>query len=285
MRYCGECGASLGVESLYTLRCPSCGASVETNNAFAGMVDPGLLENPTRAALDHPVTTAPNDAAGHLSPQSASRPRRVLWTIGLVAAALLLLAGGTVLALSRLEKGATTHQTTTSSRISDTDSSSDRTPQGSGSDSTVGSGPGGQPATANPSQTRVATQSPIPGGSPTAGATAGATPAGTVTVGPAPTRTPTPAYLSVSPTSFNYPNLLCANLTPLTIMISNPGGSQLNWSATASNYSVSPSHGSVDPGAPPAQVSVSGFLLSGTVTISASGAENSPVQVQITCLA
>jgi hypothetical protein len=286
MRYCGECGSSLGVESLYTLRCPNCGAGVETNNSIAGMVDPGLSENPTRAALEHPVTTAPKETAGHLPEQSAPRPRRVLWTIGLIAAALLLLVGGTMLALSHLEKGATTHLTTTGSRISDTGSSSDRTPQGSGSASIVGSGPGGQPATANPGQTGVATQSPIPVGSPAAGATVtvGATPASTITVRPAPTSTPTPAVLSVSPTSFS--GLLCVNLGgSAKFTIFNNGGSQLDWNASWTfGYNVSPSAGTLGPGQSQ-QVSVSSILLSGTVTISASGAENSPEQVHFTCLA
>jgi hypothetical protein len=276
MRYCGECGSSLGVESLYTLRCPSCGASVESNSSLAGMQDPALLENPTRVALGHPVADAPKDTPGHLSRQNAPRPRRVLWTLGLLAAALLLLAGGTVLVLSRLEKRVTTtHLTTTGIRISDTDSTSGRTPQGGSGASTVGSGPGGQPATvtANPSQTGAATQSPISGASPTVGAT--------VTVGPAPTSTPTPAYLSVYPTTFS--GGLCVNLKPLAITISNPGGKLLVWTAKANNYSVSPPGGSIDAGLSE-QVTVSGILLSGTVTISAPGAENSPVQVHINCL-
>jgi hypothetical protein len=283
MRYCGECGSSLGVDALYTLRCPSCGASVESNSSLSGLADPELLENPTRAAVGRPVDGAPDATGGRLPRQSASRPRRALWTIGLLAAALLLLAGGTVLALSHLEKAATTHLVITGSRISDSDSSSGRTPQGSGNSSTVGSGPGGQPATANPSQTGAATQSPILGGSPTAGATVavGATPGNTVTVGPVPTSTPTPAYLSVSPTTFS--GGLCVNLKSLAIMISNPGGSLLVWSASANNYSISPSSGRIDAGLSE-QVSVSGILLSGTVTISAPGAENSPVQVHINCL-
>jgi hypothetical protein len=277
MRYCGECGSSLGVESLYTLRCPSCGASIESNSLLDGLVDLELLENPTRAALGHPVAGAPPETGGHLPRQGASRPRRVLWTIGLLAAALLLLAGGTVLALSHLEKGATTHQATTGSR-------SGRTPQGSSGASSVGSGPGGQPATANPSQPGAATQSPISGASPSVGATVtvGATPAGTVTVAPVPTSTPAPAYLSVSPTSFS--SLACINLGALaTFTISNPGGSPLVWTASANNYSVSPGSGSIDAGLSE-QVTVNGILFSGTVTISASGAENSPVQVHINCL-
>jgi hypothetical protein len=113
MRYCGECGSSLGVESLYTLRCPNCGASVEANGSFAGMVDPGLLENPTRAAAGQPAAGAPEKTGGHLPERGGSQPRRVLWAIGLLAAALLLLAGGTALVLSHVEKGATTTHLTT----------------------------------------------------------------------------------------------------------------------------------------------------------------------------
>jgi hypothetical protein len=70
-----------------------------------------------------------------------------------------------------------------------------------------------------------------------------------------------------------------------TFTISNPGGSVLDWTASANpkSYSVSPASGSIDPGLSE-QVSVNGILFSGTVTITAHNAENSPVQVQINCL-
>jgi hypothetical protein len=277
MRYCGECGSSLGMEAIYTLQCPSCGASVDANSSVDDLVDPEFLDNPTRAALRHPAAGAPPKSEGHLSQPIATRPRRVLWALGLIAVVLLLLAGGTVLALSHLQKGATTtHLTSAGRRISDTGSSSGSTPQGGSS--TAGTGPGGQPGV---------TQSPIVGGSPTAGATGtvGATPAGTITVGPAPTSTPIPAILSVSPTTFN--SLLCFNLGDTrTFTISNAGGSLLHWTASKSvpTYFLSQSSGSISPGQTQ-QVTVKSILLNGTVTISAPGAQGSPVTVHFNCLA
>jgi hypothetical protein len=273
MRYCGECGSSLGVDALYTLLCPSCGASVDANSSLDDLVDPEFLDNPTRAVLKHPAAGAPEKSGGHLSQQSATRPGRVLWAPGLIAAALLLVAGGTVLALSHLQKGATTtHLTSAGIRISDTGSSSGETPQGGGS-STAGTGPGGQPG--------VATQSPIVSGSPTAGAT----PGGTVTVGPAPTSTLTPAIMSVSPTVFN--SLLCFNLGDTRIFtIFNNGGSLLHWTASKSvpGYLLSKSSGSIGPGQTQ-QVTVKSILLSGTVTVSAPGAQGSPATIHFNCLA
>jgi hypothetical protein len=273
MSYCGECGSSLGMDALYTRRCPKCGADVESGSSAAGVVDPELQDNPTRVIVGHLLAGAPQENGGHLPRQRVLPPRRVLWTIGLVAAALLLLAGGTALTISHL--GATTHLASTSSRISDGGSGSGRTPGSTAS--------GGPPATANPSQTGAASRSPTAGGSPTAGATgtAGATPGGTASSGPPPTSTPTAAYLSVSPSSIS--GGLC--VSPLTITISNLGGSPLKWTAVANptSYTVNPPSGTLNPGQSET-ASVNGLLVSGTVTITAPGAENSPVQVYINCL-
>jgi len=277
MRYCGECGSSLGTDALYTRGCPKCGASIESDSSAAGLVDSELLNNPTRVIRGHLLAGAPQENGGHLSRQRLLPPRRVLWTLGLAVAALVLIAGGTALTLSHLRNGADTHVTSTGSRISDSGSSSERTP------GSADTGPGGLPATANPSQTAAATQSPVVGGSPTAGATIGATPGGTVSTGPVPTSTPTPPILSVSPT--NFPGLLCVNLAPQKFTIYNNGGSLMEWSASWTvGYSVSQSSGSIVAGGSQ-QVSVSSILLSGTVTITAPGAENSPVQVHFNCLA
>jgi hypothetical protein len=94
------------------------------------------------------------------------------------------------------------------------------------------------------------------------------------------TSTPTPPFLSVSPTTFS--KLLCP--TSVQFTITNTGQAQLAWSASApSGYTISPQSGIVN-GGDDVVVKVSTGLLGGTVTITASGAVNSPQQVTISCL-
>jgi hypothetical protein len=97
----------------------------------------------------------------------------------------------------------------------------------------------------------------------------------------APTATTVPATLSVQPTSITLSTCVAAQ-TQFTVR--NTGGAPLSWSATASvtGYSLSPASGTLNGGGQQL-VTVSGILLSGTVTVTAPGARQSPQKVSITC--
>jgi hypothetical protein len=66
--------------------------------------------------------------------------------------------------------------------------------------------------------------------------------------------------------------------------ITNSGGEPFSWTATASapGYRLSPSSGTLG-GDEQVVVAVSGILFSGTITIAAPAAQNSPQSVTITC--
>jgi hypothetical protein len=193
--------------------------------------------------------------------------------IGLLAVLVLVLAGGSILAIPHLGNGAAKQV------------ASGGTPPSGGNSSAVGAVPGQQTATSTFDQTPIATQSTLSSGTPTTGTpTTGTptvgTPAGTMT--PSPTSNPAQAILSVSPTSFSH--LACV-AAQVEFTVSNPGGTTLHWSASANvgGYTVSPAVGIIDAGLSEI-VTVSGILQSGIVTITAPQAANSPMQVQINCV-
>ncbi len=95
------------------------------------------------------------------------------------------------------------------------------------------------------------------------------------------TATPIPATLSVQPSSITLSTCVAAQ-TQFTVQ--NTGGALLSWSATASvtGYSLSPASGKLNGGSQQL-VTVSGILLSGTITVTAPGARQSPQQVSVTC--
>jgi cytoskeletal protein RodZ len=110
----------------------------------------------------------------------------------------------------------------------------------------------------------------------------GATPtAATTPTSNAPTATTVPATLSVQPTSITLSTCVAAQ-TQFTVR--NTGGAPLSWSATASvtSYGFSPASGTLN-GGDQQVVTVSGILLSGTITVTAPGARQSPQQVSVTC--
>jgi hypothetical protein len=94
--------------------------------------------------------------------------------------------------------------------------------------------------------------------------------------------TPAPPILSVSPTSITLTTCLAITQTQFTV--ANIGGTSLSWtaSATGSGYQMSPASGSIATGGQ-TTVTVSNILLSGSVTVSAPGAQHSPQRVSITC--
>jgi cytoskeletal protein RodZ len=110
---------------------------------------------------------------------------------------------------------------------------------------------------------------------------AAATMTATTTHGAAPTATAIPATLSVQPTTITLSTCAAAQ-TQFTV--ANTGGAPLSWSATASvtSYSLSPASGTLTAGSQQV-VTVSGILVSGTITVTAPGAQQSPQQVNVTC--
>ncbi len=70
-----------------------------------------------------------------------------------------------------------------------------------------------------------------------------------------------------------------------TFTVSNTGGAPFSWTATASGltYKFSPSSGTLG-GGEQTVVTVSMIALSGTITVTATNARNSPQHVTITCL-
>jgi hypothetical protein len=70
-----------------------------------------------------------------------------------------------------------------------------------------------------------------------------------------------------------------------TFTVSNTGGAPFPWTAMASGltYKLSPSSGTLG-GGEQTVVTVSMIALSGTITVTAANARNSPQHVTITCL-
>jgi hypothetical protein len=95
------------------------------------------------------------------------------------------------------------------------------------------------------------------------------------------TSTPAPPLLSVTPLAISIKGCV---LGQAQMTIWNKGGTSLHWSAAPSNtlYLLSASNGTL--AANQSQtVTISDITLSGTVTVTAPGAQMSPQKVVITC--
>jgi hypothetical protein len=98
---------------------------------------------------------------------------------------------------------------------------------------------------------------------------------------------PTPPTIDVSPSSLSFTATAGgANPANQTINITNTGGGTLSWSASSNApwLTVSPASGTA-PSMPTASVNISGLAAStynGTITVSATGATNTPVSVPVT---
>ena len=289
-RYCGECGASLTAAQFYIGHCPICGARVDASQSLPEPEDGAISDNATRAGLAQVAPTSQWQAQQHPAAARTRSQWPFVWVLSLILAVALLLAGAGILALSQrggfsvfassnANANSNSHSSS-SSGLAPANGASSTPGAGSGqTGGTPGAGPGQIVATAGPGQTAVPTAPLLPGGSPTAG---GATPVSTAA--PAPTATPGRAILSVSPTSAPS-GLLCPVLgATVQFSVTNTGGSAMPWSAKASvsGYKVSPAMGTVDPGSQQT-VTVSGINQSGTVTITAPDADNSPQQFSINC--
>ena len=300
-RYCGVCGASLGMTSLTTGRCEQCNARVETADfsiderhlasgdapTLAGRGqeaagDPAYTHSSSQAlpgpgrefiSAERPLTPAPKvEARGRSRRESPRVP--LLWVLSLLLVVALLLASGALVLLARNGSIPIVIAPFTSSNAN----------ANSSSNSSSGIPGGGATATSSGTSQGQGGQGG-PGGTSTQPASGTATtsrsPSPTPSVGVGPTSTPTPPVLSVSPPGFS--GLICLESTA-TFTISNTGQAPLMWSASpsVSGYTISPGSGTVD-GGHNETFTVSNILRSGMVTITAPGAINSPQQVTISC--
>jgi hypothetical protein len=283
-RYCGQCGSVLGVASLLSGRCATCGAefdpSEETYDVQAMLVADDQTQEVIRPASP-PVEVSTAELAGIVdgansgdhaagageryiwTPRKSSQPRTqaAFWTFALLSSGAVLVAAIGLFFLT--QHGALTSILTPFSSPSPGVASG--VPGTGGSTATTGSG-----------------QHPVPTAT-AGGAVATATsPSGTPTA--TPTSGPPPPALSVNPTSI--PIRVCSGpvLVPVNFTIGNTGGSPLHWTASANvpGYKITPSAGTINSGLQE-NVAVSGIVKSGTITISAAAATNSPQQVNIKC--
>jgi serine/threonine-protein kinase len=129
---------------------------------------------------------------------------------------------------------------------------------------------------------------PTPTGSPRPSdpAAPGTSPSAGTSPTPVPTATLTPALpiMSVSPTTITLTTTTRLAVTQTQFTVANIGGTSLSWTAldNGGGFRLSPASGSIAAGGHET-VTVSNILLSGSVTVSAPGAQNSPQTVTITC--
>jgi hypothetical protein len=261
MRYCGNCGASLGPDALGAGRCPACGASVTANGDVLATDPTDVAEQPTRLTNGvigwwrhtRAVLTGSRTAGAGVAHTQA---RPLVPFVGAVV--LLLLVGTLVAAVLRGQQFSGARKDAPSKSASQV---SDQTPRSA--------------TTALPTSARAAPQA-----SPSASSSL-STPV--ISVGASATITTTAAsqpVLSVSPTAIRSP---CVNASA-SFTVTNSGGGTLNWSATADNilYVLAPNTGSLASGQQ-VQVRVDSITLGGKVTITAPDAVHSPQTVTITC--
>jgi hypothetical protein len=258
-RYCGTCGAPLTPEALAAGHCQVCDAPTPEPLGVIGDVrQAGAAPAPSPPG-DQPEPRGP---AVWPTPQAPPAPRA---SSGGFLRALGLGLGATLAAVLVAALLAVFLQRSFNITLAPFSSSGSSANSNSSSQSS---------SSAQATLTATTTQGRAP--TPTARSSA-TTPTATI----APTATPAPATLSVQPTSITLATCVAAQ-TQFTVR--NTGGASLSWSATASvtGYSLSPSSGTLNGGAQQF-VTVSGILLSGTITVTAPGARNSPQQVTITC--
>lgn len=282
MRYCGNCGTSLSPEMLATGRadgsylCPSCGAPINQTGDIASSNAMDASQEPTREPLlafdnEYSATLVTDPALDVSATQATSTvSRRVTirpFTLAALAVVALLLALGSALLPNNAPA-----QLRASLPFS-----------GSGSRESSPQTSAGLPTTpgAHSSPTNNAQSAPL--ASPATSPVPGTPTAGTVTPGAAttPTATASQPTLAIAPLQIALGVCVSAS-TQFTV--TNTGDGTLAWSASASQslYTLSPQGGFLDHGQQQI-VKVSGVNLSGTITVSASGATNSPQTVTITC--
>ena len=284
MRYCGNCGGSLDPVTLTERTCPWCGAAINStgdigsDDAWDGALQP--TQAPASASEAEPLSalpTAPVYGFGIHDPQSMtiatpthrSLQVRPIALLALVALALALVFGSALL-LNNAPGRLLPSLPGFAAGGSQTTANPATTPPGAQPSPTPGSLSGG--ALASPgviSSPGMPTSTASPDGSPT--------PDGVTT------ETPTAGQpdLSVSRTEISL--AVCLN-SSAQFTVSNTGEGVMGWTATGSRsaYKFSPQSGALD-GGKQQTVTVSGISASGSVTIDAPGASNTPQTVTISC--
>jgi len=258
-RFCGTCGARLDDRALASGRCLVCGTPIQ--NALDSIADAKTQ------SLGGPPGPPPPLAAGAPAEAAAWPPpaRRVPraspeWLRSARAVGKFLLFALLVAALLAVLVQHIGLQFILAPSASSSSSSS------ANSDSSSQSFPGAAP-TATTATTHGAT--PTPRVSPTPG--------------PSPTATPVPATLDVNPTSFSV--TVCSG-AQRQFTIANTGGVPFSWTATypATGYTLDPNRGTLDGRKQQAvMVTLGVFAASGTITVTAPSARNSPQTVRINC--
>jgi len=256
-RYCGTCGTLLTPEALAAGHCQACDTPTPEPMQLTGETGPpGGSPDPSppseppqrRGAAVWPASQLPCVSSGELL-------RTLSLGVGAVLLALLLAALLAALLQLRFPIILAPSSSSSSNSSSNSNASSQSVP--------------GAAATMTATTTHGAAPTPT-----------GRSPAATPTSA-APTATAVPATLSVQPTTITLSTCAAAQ-TQFTV--ANTGGAPLSWSATASvtSYSLSPASGTLTAGSQQV-VTVSGILVSGTITVTAPGAQQSPQQVNVTC--
>src|SRR5271166_5574424 len=104
VRYCGQCGAGLDAAAFSVGRCPICGTEIADMPAVPSHDEAEPSENYTRAAyVPMDATTLQSEVPG--KPPRTRRRAPAVWMVCLVAAAVLLLSGTAVLAVTHFSTG------------------------------------------------------------------------------------------------------------------------------------------------------------------------------------
>ena len=276
MRYCGYCGASFDPALLVGRTCPSCGAPINQTGDITFLNAMDVSGEPTQqpqsgadalSLSSHPTLPEHGytDTRTHIAP--SRRIARKLPTLLALVALAALLVGGSALLLNNATGGAVQLPLM---------------PAGGGGPQSTATSSALQAVSTNDAQSGPLAS---PTGSPLAGTPGSGTPTVTPDATVTATVTPVPGQpaLTVAPTSFS--GLLCL-VVPRTAQftVTNSGDGVMTWSATASQqgYKISPQSGSLGNGQQQS-VTVSSISASGSVTITAPGAANSPQTVSINC--
>ena len=283
MRYCGNCGTSLSPGMLDRGRagggyvCPSCGAPINQTGDIDSTGVVGVSQEPTReplSAFDNEyfatLVTDPalDDAATHAASASSRRITIMPFTLVALATVALLLALGSALLLNNAPRQLRLNLPF--SGVGNHENSPQTSATGATATQIAQSSP-----TGNAQSAPLASPAASPGpGTPTGGtATPGAAATATVEASQ-PTLMVAPLQISLS---------VCVAASA-QFTVTNSGGGTLAWNASASQslYNVAPQGGFLDHGQQQT-VKVNGITLSGTITVAAAGATNTPQTVTITC--
>ncbi len=276
--FCGNCGVALYGAHTSAGRCPACGALIAPNgDVIAEAGSATATQNPWQGA-EHPLPAQqdsdPTEPDGRLAQPAAILPDRANLhriptphpqrTLIAILASLIAIAGIFLLIFSNLGLGGIRSATA----------------GGSGAQSTGTRGAGNATATVGQSSTGT----PASKGSPQPTTSASPRPTTSASPSPTATATPVPPTLLVSPTDLK---VNCTITDSGELIVKNAGGGMLNWAAIqtpdVSHDTISPSSGSLTDGQQQTVI-ISQTGTQSTITVSASGALDSPQTVNVSCL-